>query len=253
MAVSLLLGKIKSGKQRRPYRLVVAGPAGVGKSTFAAGAPDALFIDTERRTDHLDIKRLEPATWDDALEFLREIYKEAKAGKPPCKTLVIDTLDRLEVLIQQHVCKKNGWEHIAEAKWDGYAAAVEVWRTFITSVEALRDVGISVVMLAHTAIRQYENPAGPNYDQHKIQLAGGPSKLVTAIADAIGFASFEDTARAKFHKRTGEQQSRGKAETTGRRVLYFSHNPAYESKQGLNLPDEVELTWSAIEEFINDK
>lgn len=252
MAVSLL-SKIKAGKQSRPYRLVVAGPAGVGKSTFAAGAPDPLFIDTERRTDHLDIKRLEPATWDDVIGVLREIHTAASKGKAPCKTLVVDTLDRLEVLIQQHVCTANGWAHIAEAKWDGYAAAVEIWRKFITAIEALRDVGISVVMLGHTSIRQFENPAGPNYDQFKIQLAGGPAKLITAIADAIGFASFEDTAHAKFNKRTGDQQSRGKAESTGRRVLYFGHNPAYESKQGLNLPDEIDLKWSAIEEYLNVK
>ena len=38
---------IKSGKVPRPQKIIVYGPEGIGKTTFAASFPDPVFIDTE--------------------------------------------------------------------------------------------------------------------------------------------------------------------------------------------------------------
>lgn len=248
--MSKFLSMIQSGKQSKPPRLVVLGPAGVGKSTFAAGAPDPLFIDVERRTDHLDVKRLQPTTWTETLEMLREIHAAAVAGTPPCKTVVIDTLDHLEALIQTHVCKVNGWANIEEAGYGkGYNVALEEWRTFTRAVEALRDAGVMVLLLAHAAIRVYSNPAGADYDQWQLKLSKGAAALVREKADAIGYAAYEDSVKAKFDRK-GDQITRGKAEFSGRRVLYFGHNPGYETKLGAGLPDEMDLSWEEIEKYL---
>ena len=45
--------------------MVLYGPEGIGKSTFAAQLPQPLFIDTEGGTRHLDVQRFaeRPSSW----------------------------------------------------------------------------------------------------------------------------------------------------------------------------------------------
>ena len=42
-----MLDTIQSGREARPPRLLVYGQEGIGKSSFAASAPGAIFIQTE--------------------------------------------------------------------------------------------------------------------------------------------------------------------------------------------------------------
>ena len=53
--VQIIRGKIPSAK-----KVVVYGPEGIGKSTFASRFPEPLFIDTEGSTKDMDVARTEP-------------------------------------------------------------------------------------------------------------------------------------------------------------------------------------------------
>ena len=62
--MEIIRGKIKKAK-----KVVIYGPEGIGKSTFAANFPDALFIDTEGSTNSMDVARLpRPTSWTMLLE-----------------------------------------------------------------------------------------------------------------------------------------------------------------------------------------
>ena len=50
--------QITSGVLAVPIKAVVYGPEGIGKSTFAAQAPEPLFIDTEGSTARMNVRRL---------------------------------------------------------------------------------------------------------------------------------------------------------------------------------------------------
>ena len=43
-------------------KVVVYGPEGIGKSTFASKFPDPVFIDTEGSTKDMDVARFEKPT-----------------------------------------------------------------------------------------------------------------------------------------------------------------------------------------------
>ncbi len=244
-----LIDRITRGRVSGPVRLVVYGPAGVGKSSFAAGAPSPLFVDCERRTRHLDVARVEPASWDDVLGTLRELY----TAPGEFKTVVIDTLDHMELLIHAHVCKANGWAGIEEPSFGkGYVPALHEWQRFLGAVEKLQqDKGMNVVLLAHSMLGTLKNPSGEDYSMYSLKLKGGAktsaSDLIREKADLVGFAHFETFAKKANPK---DQMSKAKAITTGERVLSFAHNPAYENKKGIPMADEIKLSWSAFEEAL---
>lgn len=56
--------EIIRGKRPGAKKVVVYGPEGIGKSTFAAQFPEPLFIDTEGSTKDMDVARTpDPSSW----------------------------------------------------------------------------------------------------------------------------------------------------------------------------------------------
>lgn len=247
------LAKIEKGKKNNIPRIMIVGEPGIGKSTFASKAPDALFLDVEQRTGHLDIRRLTPKSWTEVKDIIIEVGKAAKEGKPPCKWLVIDTLDHLALMVYEHVSSLHNVtsiELVEGGYGKGYKIARDtVWREFIRLIDGLRGVGVGVLLLAHSNIKSVQNPAGPDYQTFGLAVDKITDAFFTAQLDAIGYAAFEDNVKAKMDRK-GNQVTKGKAETSGRRVLYFGHNPAYDTKPGINLPAEMDLDWSEFSKHL---
>lgn len=102
--------QIISGVIHSAQKVVVYGPEGIGKSTFASQFPDALFIDTEGSTKKLNVRRFEkPSSW----EMLKSQVEYVRSTKP-CKTLIIDTIDWAEQLCIDCVCAAHGKKGIED-------------------------------------------------------------------------------------------------------------------------------------------
>ena len=94
---------VTSGTIPAPVKVVLYGPEGIGKSTFASQFPDPVFIDTEGGTKRLNVARLPaPTSW----QMLMDEVAEVARGNVPCGTLVIDTADWAEKLCMEGVCAK---------------------------------------------------------------------------------------------------------------------------------------------------
>ncbi|MBQ9994641.1 MAG: ATP-binding protein, partial [Clostridia bacterium] len=113
---------ITSGKIACAQKVVLYGPEGIGKSTFAARFPDPLFIDTEGSTKHMDVRRFDtPTSWS----MLLEQVKYTRDNPQECKTLVIDTADWAEKLCIAQLLQsshKNGIEDFGYGAGYTYAA-----------------------------------------------------------------------------------------------------------------------------------
>jgi hypothetical protein len=241
------LSLVKNGKIQSAPRLLVYGADGVGKSSFAAGAPSPLFLDFDRRTDHLDVARLSPATWDETLGVMRELH--AKPGE--FKTLVIDTLDHMERLIHAHVCTKEGKASLGDfAFGKGFVAAMGEWRRFVAAIDALRSVGVETILLAHGVLLTVNTPTGDVYQKYGLKLLGtkgnNPTELLSEKCDLVGYAHFEDFVVKD--KATGKSR----AVPGGDRVLDFAHHPGYESKCGIKFPDSIPLSWEAYSKAVEE-
>ena len=65
---------ISSGRIEKPQKVVIYGPEGIGKTTFAAQFPDPVFIDTEGSTYHMNVKRTEkPQSWQQLMDQVQQI------------------------------------------------------------------------------------------------------------------------------------------------------------------------------------
>ena len=229
---------IKTGTIASAQKVVVYGPEGIGKSTFAAEFPDPLFIDTEGGTKHLDVKRADPAptSWEMLLGYVREV----SADPSLCATLVVDTADWAEQLCIAHVCAKQGIKGIEDLGYGkGYVYVKEEFGKLLNLLQDVVERGTNVVVCAHSQIRKFEQPDEMGaYDRWELKLSKQTAPLVKEWADMLLFANYKTIV-------TVQDNGKGKAQGA-RRVMRTTHAAAWDAKNRCGLPDEIDLDYSAI-------
>lgn len=183
---------ISKGIVLRPQKVVVYGPEGIGKSTFASHFPDPLFLDIEDSTSQLDVKRIPDInSWAMLHGIIEEIAKEK-----PCKTLVIDTVDWAEKLCIQYVCaqaKKSSIEDFAYGS--GYTKLMEAFARFLEALNEVTRAGINVVLNAHAQIRKFEQPDEMGaYDRWELKLNSKTTNKTAALRVKYGLTTREREA-----------------------------------------------------------
>ena len=102
------VSNIRRGLTPGPDRVLLYGIEGVGKSSMAADADAPVFLAAED-----GVRNLSPVpdcvpeirTWGDVLEALEMLRAEDHGYR----TVVIDTLDWLDGLLRDEICRRNGW------------------------------------------------------------------------------------------------------------------------------------------------
>lgn len=239
--------KIISGKITKPQKIVIYGPEGIGKSTFAAQFPRPLIIDTEGSTSHLEVDRLpRPTSW----QMLRQYIKDLKGDTMGYKTLVIDTADWAERLCEEAVCQSNGKIGIEDFSYGkGYTYVKEEFGRLLDSLSDLIDAGMNVVLTAHSIIRKFELPEETGaYDRYELKLGQKAGNQCAALAkewaDMVLFANYKEiviTTKDNKKKVSG-----------GKRVMYTSHNPCWDAKNRHGLADELPFDYQEIAHCIPD-
>lgn len=235
--------KITRGIQPKPLKVVVYGPEGIGKSTFASMFPDPLFIDTEGSTARMDVARTETPT---SLAMLMQLLTEIKDNPPGCKTLVIDTIDWAERLCTQAVCAKNGKTGIEDFGYGkGYSYIYEEMGRILNLLNDIWERGMHIVITAHAAIRKFEQPDEMGaYDRWELKLINSPKcnscAMVKEWADMVLFANYKTYAVAA-DKEGKKMKARG-----GERVMYTAHNPCWDAKNRFGLAPELPFDFGQI-------
>ncbi len=228
---------IKTGTQKRAVKVVITGTEGIGKSTLASHAPDALFIDTEGGTDQIDTRRISGLkTWDE----LKAVVDEVIATPFCCKTLVLDTADWAEGMCIRHICSKfkvSGIETLGYGK--GYTYLYEEFGTLLEKLNKLIPLGISVIIIAHAKMRKQELPEEQGaFDRWELKLTRQVAPLVKEWADAVLFCNYKTMVIAN--------DSGAKKAVGGERVIYTTHHPCWDAKNRFGLKDELPLDFSSI-------
>lgn len=237
---------ITSGKIKTAQKVVVYGPEGIGKSTFASKFPKPIFIDTEGSTKKLNVSRFDrPSSWQmllDEVEYVGRNYKSLDI-----KTLVIDTADWAEKLCVNHICakvKKTGIEDFGYGK--GYVYLAEEFGRLLNRLEDIVELGINVVITAHAQMRKFEQPDEMgSYDRWELKLEKKTAPLLKEWADTLLFANYKTLV-------TRVDDNKYKAQGGQNRVMYTTHNACYDAKNRDGLPDELPFDYMQIAHLIDD-
>lgn len=230
--------EITTGKQTRPQRVVVYGPEGIGKTTFAAAFPRPVFIDTEGSTEHLDVSRTpRPSSWAHLLEMVSSLRQNPRGFQ----TLVVDTADWAERLCVDAVCAKhqqNGIEGFGYGK--GYTYLAEEFGRLLDAVNGLRDTGMHIVFTAHAATRKWELPEETgSYDRWEMKLTKKLGPLTKEWADLVLFANYE--TYVVVDEKTKSRKAQG-----GHRVMFTSHHPCWDAKNRHGLDDRLDFDFKHV-------
>ena len=235
--MQIIRGKIPGAK-----KVVVYGPEGIGKSTFAAHFPEPLFIDTEGSTKDMDVARTEsPTSWMMLMEQVRYVKNHPEL----CRTLVVDTADWAEMLCITQICDKNHKASIEEFGYGkGYVYVQEEFGRLLNALEEVVKAGIHVVLTAHAKMRKFEQPDELGaYDRWEMKLTKQTAPMVKEWADMVLFANYKTFVINVDGQ--GVQKGKNKAQG-GKRVMYTSHHSCWDAKNRYGLPEELPFEYEAI-------
>jgi hypothetical protein len=243
-----MLETIQKGKEQRPPRILLFGTEGIGKSSLAAQTPMPIFISTEDGLGEIDCHKFPLArTYQDVTDALDELHTETHGYQ----TVIIDTVDWLERLIWDELCKQYGVSSIEKVDGGygkGYVHALSYWRQIIERLTKLRDErSMMIMLLAHAKVERFEDPEEAAYDRYSPRLNKHAAALVSEWCDAVLFASRKfatKTETGAFNKTRTKAVPIGA--DGGERILRCIGGPACVAKNRYALPAELPLDWNIL-------
>ena len=246
------LSTIKRSTQLPP-RVVVYGVPGIGKTTLAADMPNPIFLPVEDGLGQLDVEAFpRPSSYDEVIEAITSLIQ----GDHNYQTLVIDSLDKLEPIIHDHVCetvpndKGQKVDLIESYGWaKGYTHAISDWRRLLRGLDVLREQrGMAICLIAHSAVVRFESPEADPYERYQLQLHKKADAAVCEWADCVLFCNYKITV-IDGGGNTDKKRGVGK----GERLLHTNERPAFKAKNRYSLPDTLPLSWSELAPLLTPK
>lgn len=252
--------------------ILIYGPPGEGKTTFAAQFPNPIFVITHGETGIHHAKRLKlcdtnipvielPALYDKipknighpAWDMVISTLETFTSKNHDRKTLIIDTLSGLESICFQHCAsldfdgdmksrQQDCWNHYA----NGPRKSAEVyWQNeFLNAcIKSIRK-GLNIVLIGHSSLRLQTNPAGTDYQIYNIELSNKILNYTNKVLHHIWFMGRQQ----EFTVEQGTKKRKIKAET---RFIGMMSDIWYTAKNWDNIQDPIECGNSAKESYVN--
>lgn len=128
--------------------VLIYGQPGIGKTTFGVSAPEAVLFDYDGGVQRINgahqVPTLQPTSWEDTNEALKEIAQEM----PEVKTIVIDTVGKMLDYMSAYIIKtdpKMG-QRDGSLSLKGYGVRKTM---FVNFIKQLALMGKNVVFIAH--------------------------------------------------------------------------------------------------------
>src|SRR5258707_14723539 len=153
-----ILNQVTVRKRKRPVMALSYGQPGIGKSTWAAGAPKPIFISTARGLDQLNVAKL-PQPRD--FKALYEQIMALKSEEHDYQTAVLDTIDGTELLIFGRACqegKVTSIEQFAGGYGKGFQRVRELWVGLLNKLTEMSE-RMKIVLIPHSMIKTIADPS----------------------------------------------------------------------------------------------
>jgi|2_EtaG_2_1085320.scaffolds.fasta_scaffold02436_11 hypothetical protein len=182
--------------------ILLYGAPKIGKSSFAAQFPDALFLPTEPGLNSLDVFQA-PADGTGVKDWpeLSRIYSEVARGGHGFKTTVIDTIGNAYEFAAAHVCGARNVEYAGDlAHGKGWGLIKAEFKRLITAAAKLP---FGLIMIAHATNDKIEQ-GGSEIIKTRPTLSNACREVLLGLCDMILFFDVEkvndDNGNVRFDR-----------------------------------------------------
>ena len=255
------LSSVTKGGKASPPRTLLYGVDGIGKSTFAAEAPAAIFVPTEDGATRIQVPQFPLCeSWADLFSALRSLCIE----EHEYKTVVLDSADWAQALAQQHVIDEeyDGDVEKFDAYGRGYKSLMREWIKLLQALDyAHKRKGMEVILIAHAVVRPFRNPTGDDYDRYESNLLSSQNTSLWAKTkewcDLVLFATYDVVVNTP-EKAPPDRPKKGKGvmkRGDDSRVCHAAPAAAWDAKvrAGWSLPEKFPLSQAEFRKHLNGK
>ena len=245
-----MLENIIRGRTPKPPIVLLYGQEGVGKSTFAAKAPNTIFIPTEDGLNEIDCAKFPVVkNYPEFLATLRAVLEE----EHEFETLAVDSISATERMLFRYVCERHGVETIQQANGGygkGYTEYTNRWSEVLELLSAIREKrNMSIILIGHSDVKTVINPQIGAFDQFQPRLYEKAWKMISEWTDGVFFATRKVRVQkedAGFNKTAARTVAIGA--DGGERIMQTTggENLPFIAKNRFSLPPELPLDWNAF-------
>lgn len=238
---------ITRGRQNLAPRVLIYSFEGVGKTKFASGAPEPMFLDLNKGSHFYDVARALPETWSDTLEWAGAV----ETGKVKCGSLVIDSTTELEQMSHAEFFPGSTVDLWGGGYGKGDTHVLIKWRELLSMLERVWQSGKPIILVAHAVVKKFDDPSGPGYERFEVGVRPKLAGMLRQWVDYVFFAR-EDVNLTAPPKGSS---SSGKATTSGTRWAYTKRCPAFDAKSrgGVLFPEKFLLSWDEFDRCVQSE
>lgn len=168
--------------------IAIYGREKVGKTTFGARLPRALFCNFEVGTNFLSgVRAQNISKWSDFKLVLRQL--EQPKGREFFDTVVIDTVGQAYTLCEEFICAQAGVQKLGDIPYGaGYASCKKEFEAALRKITML---GYGICCICHSEVKK---EAGPNDTVVEVVSPAMPSRAADVVNRLVDIIAYIDVS-----------------------------------------------------------